>query len=192
MFITSQQDVGVRPELESMTTYQPGESLMAFSARTGIPIHCIIKLNSNESPYGPVPSAIEALGDYKNYNNYPDNDATILRAALSDYTGLGSSHIVLSHGSNELINLLWHIFLAVGDTIICCPPTFSLYTSVTTLCGAYVLEVPRTPDYEVDVDSIIAALTPETKMIILCSPNNPTGNPIAEADLLALLDTVRH
>src|SRR6266513_3677582 len=191
MFITSQQEVDVRPKLENMTIYQPGESLIAFSARTGIPIHSIIKLNSNESPYGPVPSAIEALGDYKNYNNYPDNDATILRAALSDYTGLGSSHIVLSHGSNELINLLWHIFLSVGDTIIYCPPTFSLYTSITSFCGASVIEVPRTSEFEIDVEDVLAALTPSTKLIVICSPNNPTGNPIAESDVLALLESGR-
>jgi len=136
MYTISQHNVSVRPELESMTEYLPGESLVAFSTRTGIPINCILKLNSNESPYGPVPSVIKALGDCKSYNNYPDNDATVLRAALSNYTGLEGSHIVLSHGSNELINLLWHIFLSVGDNIVCCPPTFSLYTSITSLCGA--------------------------------------------------------
>jgi len=91
----------------------------------------------------------------------------------------------------EVISLLWHIFLAAGDNIICCPPTFSLYTSVTTLCGAYILEVPRSIDYEVDVEGILEALTPETKMIVLCSPNNPTGNPVAEADVLTLLETGR-
>jgi histidinol-phosphate aminotransferase len=191
MFTTSQQDVSVRPELESMTAYLPGESLVAFSARTGIPVHRITKLNSNESPYGPVPSAIEALGDCKNYNNYPDTDATILRAAISDYTGLERSHIVLSHGSNELINLLWHIFLAVGDTITCCPPTFSLYSTVTSFCGASVIEVPRTSEFEVNVVDVLAALTPTTKLIVICSPNNPTGNPIAESDVLALLESGR-
>jgi len=191
MYTISQHDVSVRPELESMTAYLPGESLVAFSTRTGIPIQHIIKLNSNESPYGPVPSAIEALGDCKNYNNYPDSDATILRAALSEYTGLEGCHIVLSHGSNELINLLWHIFLSVGDTIICCPPTFSLYTSITSFCGASVIEVPRTSEFEIDVERVLAALTASTKLIVICSPNNPTGNPIAESDVLALLESGR-
>jgi histidinol-phosphate aminotransferase len=191
MYMTSQLDVSVRPELESMSAYLPGESLVAFSARTGIPIHRIIKLNSNESPYGPVPSVIEALGNCKNYNNYPDSDATTLRAALSDYTGLDGSHIVLSHGSNELINLLWHIFLSVGDTILCCTPTFSLYTTVTSFCGASVIEVPRASDFEINVKEVLAALTPSTKLIVICSPNNPTGNPIAEADVLALLESGR-
>jgi histidinol-phosphate aminotransferase len=183
--------VHVRPELDRMAEYIPGESLEAFSARTGIPVDRLIKLNSNESPYGPAPAVLQALGDHRSYNTYPDTNATALRTALSEYTGLDSRYIVLSHGSNELINLLWHIFLSVGDTIICCPPTFSLYTFITTLCGAYVVEVPRTPDYEIDVPAILAALTPETKLIVLCSPNNPTGNPASEEDILTLLETGR-
>ncbi|MBE3559874.1 MAG: histidinol-phosphate transaminase [Ktedonobacteraceae bacterium] len=183
--------VSARPELDRMAEYTPGESLEAFSVRTGIPVDQLIKLNSNESPYGPVPSVLAALGNYGSYNYYPDTDSTALREALSTYTGVDSRFILVSHGSNELINLLWHIFLSVGDNIICCPPTFSLYTSITTFCGAYVLEVPRTDDYEIDVEGILAALTPETKIIVLCSPNNPTGNPVAEEDVLALLATGR-
>jgi histidinol-phosphate aminotransferase len=91
----------------------------------------------------------------------------------------------------ELINVLWHLFLSVGDNIIGCPPTYSLYTTIATFCGAYVLEVPRTEDFEIDVEAILATLTPETKIVVLCSPNNPTGNPVCEEDVLALLDTGR-
>ncbi len=191
MSISSTRPVHVRPELDRMASYIPGESLETFSARTGIPIQDLIKLNSNESPYGPPPQVLKALSNHENYNNYPDTDSTLLKRALSEYAGVDDCHIVVSHGSNELINLLWHIFLSVGDTIICCPPTFSLYTFITTFCGAYVLEVPRTLDYEVDVAGVLAALTPETKMIVLCSPNNPTGNPICEEDVLLLLETGR-
>jgi histidinol-phosphate aminotransferase len=75
-----------------------------------------------------IPAA-EAEGFPAGFDNiYPDSDAAIFRAALSKYTGLDGSHIILSHGSNELINLLWHIYLSVGDSILCCPPTFSLYS----------------------------------------------------------------
>ncbi|HVB24327.1 MAG TPA: histidinol-phosphate transaminase [Ktedonobacteraceae bacterium] len=183
--------VSVRPELERMAEYIPGESLESFSMRTGIPVNSLIKLNSNESPYGPAPSVLRALSDHTWYNNYPDTNSTLLKATLAEYTGLDERYIVLGHGSMEVISLLWHTFLSVGDNIICCPPTFSLYTSVSTLCGAYVLEVPRTPDYEIDVDAVIEAITPETKMIVLCSPNNPTGNPVSTADVLTLLDTGR-
>src|SRR5438034_881674 len=185
------RNVHVRPELDRMAEYIPGESPEAFSIRTGIAVDCLIKLNSNESPYGPSPSVLSALSDHRWYNNYPDTNATALRGALSAYTGLDARFIVLGHGSMELISLLWHIFLAVGDNIICCPPTYSFYTPVATLCGTDVLEVPRTCNYDVDVDSILAALTPETKIIILCSPNNPTGNPVSEANVLALLETGR-
>ncbi len=91
----------VRPELERLAEYLPGESLEAFTTRTGIPVDRLIKLNSNESPYGPLPSVKKALGDYRNYNCYPDTAATALRTALSAYTELDSCHIVLSHGSME-------------------------------------------------------------------------------------------
>ena len=191
MYTFSSRIVSVRPELERMAEYVPGKSLESFSGRTGIPVESLIKLNSNESPYGPAPAVLRALSDHNWYNNYPDTNSTMLKAALSAYTGLDERYIVVGHGSMEIIGLLWHTFLSVGDNIICCPPTFSLYTSVSTLCGAYVLEVPRTADYEIDVDAVLAAITPETKMIILCSPNNPTGNPVMEADVLTLLDTGR-
>lgn len=183
--------VCARPELDQMAEYIPGESLEAFCTRTGFPIHALIKLNSNESPYGPAPQVLQALGDHNNYNNYPDTDSNALRQALAAYTGVDSRFIVVSHGSNELMNLLWHIFLARGDNIICCPPTFSLYEALTTFCGAHILEAPRTEDYEVDVEAILKTLTPQTKLIVLCSPNNPTGNLIAEEDVLALLETGR-
>jgi histidinol-phosphate aminotransferase len=183
--------VQVRPEINRIAPYVPGESLEAFTLRTGIPAERLIKLNSNENPYGPIPPVLAALGNHLNYNHYPDTDSTALRRALASFTGLDERFIVLSHGSNELINLLWHVFLSVGDNIICCPPTFTLYTTVTTLCGAYVVEVPRTEHYELDVDAILTSLTPETRLIVLCSPNNPTGNLVAPEDILRLLETGR-
>nr|BBH89995.1 histidinol-phosphate aminotransferase [Thermosporothrix sp. COM3] len=191
MYTYSPRLVSVRPELDRLAEYVPGESLEAFSTRTNIPIQEIIKLNSNESPYEPVPEVLAALANYKQFNLYPDTDSAALRQALEQYTGVEKRHIVVQHGSMELINLLWHLFLSPGDNIICCPPTFSLYKSVTTFCGAHVVEVPRNPDFSLNVEAIKAAITPQTKLIILCSPNNPTGNPIRQEDLFALLDTGR-
>jgi histidinol-phosphate aminotransferase len=191
MQASSPYTVHVRPELDCMPEYVPGESPEAFHMRTGIPIDKLIKLNSNESPYGPSPAVLAALRKFGWYNNYPDANATALRAELSFYTGLDERFIVLGHGSMELISLLWQIFLSKGDTILCCPPTFSLYATETTLCGASVQEVARLPGYALDVPGVLAALTPRTKLIVLCSPNNPTGNPIDEGDLLALLESGR-
>jgi histidinol-phosphate aminotransferase len=183
--------IPVRPELERVASYEPGESLDAFSARTGIPVERLIKLNSNESPYGPSPRVLAALGSYTRYNYYPDPAAPVLRQALAEYTGVPVEHIFLSNGSNELIQLLWRVFLGPGQSVALCPPTFSLYATATTLCDSTVLTVPRRPDYTLDLEAIKAALLPETRIIILCSPNNPTGNPVPLADIEALLETER-
>jgi len=107
MQISSPRIVHVRPELDRMAEYVPGESLEAFSKRTGIAIHDLVKLNSNESPYGPAPAVLRALYAHSWYNNYPDTNAIALRTALSAYTGLDGKYILLCHGSMEVISLLW-------------------------------------------------------------------------------------
>lgn len=183
--------VQVRPEIARVEEYVPGESLEAFSARTGVPMERLIKLNSNESPYPPSPRVSEALGCFTQYNLYPDPDGRALIADLATYTGIGSEHIILSSGSNELITQLWRAFLGPGESVITCSPTFSLYTTATTLANADLIAVPRRADYEIDVPGILAALRDDTKLIVLCSPNNPTGNLVAQADIEALLATGR-
>jgi histidinol-phosphate aminotransferase len=183
--------VQVRPELANIEAYIPGESLDAFSARTGVPEARLIKLNSNESPYGPSPRALAALSDFTRYNYYPDPEGMQLRAALSEYTGVDAAHLVVANGSMEVIRLLWQAFLAPGDSIVTCPPTFSLYTTASTLCGSETLAAPRGPDYGIDVEAIVAALRPSTKLIVLCSPNNPTGNLVSREAILTLLETGR-
>ena len=80
MYMYSPRLAQVRPEIDRMAEYIPGESLETFSARTSIPIQQVVKLNSNESPYGPAPEVLRALGDHTNYNNYPDTDSKALRA----------------------------------------------------------------------------------------------------------------
>jgi histidinol-phosphate aminotransferase len=181
----------VRPELERVAPYEPGESLDAFSARIGIPVERLIKLNSNESPYGPSPRVLAALGNYTHYNLYPDPEAPVLRGALERYTGVPKEHIFLSNGSNELIHLLWQVFLNPGDSVLLCPPTFSLYATTTSICGGALVAAPRRPDWSVDPEAIQAALRPDTRIIILCSPNNQTGNLVSVADIEAVLKTGR-
>ncbi|GLV56778.1 histidinol-phosphate aminotransferase [Dictyobacter sp. S3.2.2.5] len=178
-----------QPDIDHLLPYTPGESLQTFSQRTGIPANNVIKLNANESPYGPVPSALQMLRDHAWYNQYPDVQAQSLTEAISRYTGLEGAHIVLGHGSMEVIRLLWSLFLSPGDEIITCSPTFSLYTSATRERKAYLRNIPRRADYSIDLAAVLAELTPAARMIVLCSPNNPTGNPLPEDDLLTLLKT---
>jgi histidinol-phosphate aminotransferase len=181
----------VRPEIERLAPYVGGESLDAFSARTGIPVERLIKLNSNENPYGPSPRVQAALGDYARYHRYPDPTSPALRAALAAYTGAPAETIFLSNGSNELIQLLWRVFLGPGESVALCPPTFTLYTTVTALCAGEVVEVPRAADGGVDAQAVRAALRPQTRVIMLCSPNNPTGEWMPLEIVEDLLDTGR-
>src|SRR2546430_15102420 len=116
----SMRHTSVRPELDCIVEYIPGESLEAFSGRTGIPLHQLVKLNSNESPYPPMPEVLKALSDYSNYNMYPDTNSAALRSALSSYADLDPKFIVVGHGSSELVFLLWHIFLSAVDKIYFC------------------------------------------------------------------------
>ena len=101
----------VHSALDRLMAYLPAESLEACSARTGMPVERLIKLNSNENPYGAVPAVMEALGSYRAYHHYPDTQATALLDQLSDYTGLERSSIVLGHGSIDLIHRIWCIYL---------------------------------------------------------------------------------
>jgi histidinol-phosphate aminotransferase len=181
----------VRPELGQVAPYIAGESLEACSARTGIPLERLIKLNSNESPYGPSPRVLAALGNYSRYHRYPDPAGSPLRAALAEYTGVPAETIFLSSGSNELIQLLWRVFIGPGDSVALCPPTFSLYTTVTTLCSGRVVAAVRGADGGVDAQAVRAALRPETRIIMLCSPNNPTGELVPQATVEDLLETGR-
>ncbi len=181
--------LSVRPELDRVAAYEPGESLEAFSARVGIPVERLVKLNSNENPYGPSPRVMAALGNYTKYHLYPDVAAPALRAALEAYTGVPKDYLVLTNGSNDLIHLLFQVFLNPGDGVLLCPPTFGLYDTAATILGGVVTRVPRGPDFSVDVAAIQAALRPETRLIVLCSPNNPTGNAMSVEDIEALLHT---
>ncbi len=183
--------IEVRPEIARVEAYVPGESLDAFSARTGVPMDRLIKLNSNESPYPPSPRVARALGNFPGYNLYPDPDATALNAALAGYVGVDPKHIISSNGSNELINVLWHAFLGPGDSVVTSPPTFSLYTTATTLAGGEIVMAPRRENFDLDVSAVIAALREDTKLIMVCSPNNPTGNYVPRRDIVTLLDTGR-
>ncbi|HEX6817158.1 MAG TPA: histidinol-phosphate transaminase [Ktedonobacterales bacterium] len=186
-----QNRVPIRPEIARVEAYVPGESLDAFSARTGVPRDRLIKLNSNESPYPPSPRVSRALGDHTAYNLYPDPDGHELIAAIAGYMGVDPCHLVLANGSNELITQLWRVFIGAGESVVTCSPTFSLYTTATTLAGGTLINVPRGDDYALDVDGILAALHDDTRLIVVCSPNNPTGNLASPEEVDALLASGR-
>jgi len=179
----------LRPEIADMEEYVPIQPFEVLSQRLGLPAERIVKLDANENPYGPLPVVAEALAEYPYYHIYPDPQQTELRAALSNFVGVPAEHILPSHGADELLDYLCRLFLQPGDAIINCPPTFGMYSFDAGLAGATVLEAWRNPDYSLNIDEIerTVALTDQSKILFLTSPNNPSGNWLPDEELRRLL-----
>ena len=177
------------PHLRQLRPYEGVDPPEVVAQKAGIPPEKAIRLNGNENPYGPSPKVAEALGNFRHYNHYPDPEQRRLREALSDYLGVSPDQIVAGNGSDEVIDMLLRMFLGPGENIVVPAPTFGMYAFAAEVCGGKVIAVPRDEDFEIDLEAIKLAVSPETKGIFIASPNNPTGNIATEAQIRELLDT---
>lgn len=178
----------IRADIETMEAYTPILPFEVLSEQLGYPPDRIIKLDANENPYGPSPRVYAALAKERFYHIYPDPESRALRAKLSEYVGVDAGMILAGSGADELIDLLMRLCLEPGDRIINCPPTFGMYSFDAGVQGGQVVNVPRLPDFSLDVAAIeTAAQEPNTKIVFLTSPNNPSGNLLPDADLERLL-----
>ncbi len=166
-----------------------------LAVRLGLSLERIIKLDANESPWGPSPSArvaLRALAEADGatlgaVGRYPIASATALREALSGYTGVAADGIVVGNGSDEIIQLLADALLEPGDEVIVSEPTFSVYALIARRRGALIVAVARDADWRTPTDALLAAMTPRTRRVFLCAPNNPSGTPLDRATLDAAL-----
>lgn len=179
----------VRESIEELTPYHPVESPESLSARLSMPLDMILKLDSNENPYGASISVQEALGSFDRYHFYPDAQATSLRERLAIYCGVRASSIMVGNGSDELIDLTLLSILDPGDEIIIPEPTFGVYRARTELFRGVPMIVPRTQSFDLDIPAMLDAITPRTKAMFLTSPNNPTGNLTPSSEVVQLLET---
>jgi histidinol-phosphate aminotransferase len=159
-----------RPELRGIRPYVPG----AYEPGC-------IRLNANESPW-------RAPGDdsERGLNVYPPPRPTVLQEKLADYYGIERRQILVTRGSSEAIDVLIRGFCAAGrDKILICPPTFDMYRLYAGIQNAGVVRVPLDTerDFALDTDKIVAALDASVKLVFICSPNNPTGQSMARADI---------
>lgn len=179
----------IRSDIADMAPYTPIVPFDVLSQRLGIPAEDIIKLDANENPYGPSPHIYSALADETYYHIYPDPDSTSLREALSQYTGIDSTHIVAGQGADELIDLVIRLFITPGDAVINCPPTFGMYRFDTELNGGEIIDVERKADFSLDTEEVvkIATNSKNTKILFITSPNNPDGSILSDACLRLLL-----
>jgi histidinol-phosphate aminotransferase len=148
----------------------------------------IIRMMSNENPLPPSASVIAAITDMaKNGNLYPDSGPK-LRKILGEKAGLTEKNVILGNGSTDVINFMLETFVAPGDEVLISVPTFPMYETRTRVNGGTPVLIPMRPDLYWDIPAMLAAVTEKTKLIFVCTPNNPTGNNLAEADLRCLLD----
>jgi len=178
----------IRSDLVNFGSYSPSTSPETLLGKIGVPLENIIKLDANENPYGCSPRVNQALATYPALNIYPDSGQAELRKLLQQYTGVGAQHIVASAGSDQLIDLLLRLFVESGDEVIDCIPTFAMFRFYIDLCRGIPVEVPRDESFAVRVDAVKAAITDKTKLILLATPNNPTGTIVPKKDILEILD----
>ena len=174
--------------VQNLPAYIPGESIESLAARLGRKPESIIKLDANENNYGTSPAVHQALSALIGIHRYPDASQRDLRAALSIYTGIPAEYLLAGNGSDDLLSLTAQVLLQSGDSILLCPPTFSLYAFYARLKNCTVINVPRNADFSLDVDGIISAVQAHSpKILYIDSPGNPAGIRIPTADIEKLL-----
>ncbi len=179
----------VRPDIAEMEPYIPIVPFEVLSARLGRAPEEIVKLDANENPYGPSPKALEALRNGRFFHIYPDPESNELRDALSSYVQMPKARLLAGMGADELIDLVLRVVLSPDDVVIDCPPSFGMYPFSTAVNGGRYVQVWRKEDFSLDVDAIETAVAkhPTAKVLFICSPNNPDGSTINDADLRRLL-----
>jgi len=182
----------LNPSVSNVPEYIPGKTTSQIAAEYGLDPTSVIKLNANENPFGPSPKVVKAIAEAANTASlYPTADASNLRAALTKYTGFPVDNIVAAGpGMDSLIDALNKLFIREGDEVILPAPTFTYYGISAAGLGGVPVYAGLKADYAVDIDKILKAVTERTKIIFLCSPNNPTGNVIAAADVRRLAEQV--
>jgi histidinol-phosphate aminotransferase len=148
----------------------------------------IIRMMSNENLLGPSKAILDAILEAARLGNLYPGSGPQLRKRLGEAAGLTADHVVLGNGSTDVINFVAHTFISPDDEAIISVPTFPMYEARVRVAGGKVVSVPMTHDFYWDIEGILKAATPKTKLIFICSPNNPTGNQITEPDLLRILE----
>ncbi|TQF04187.1 histidinol-phosphate transaminase [Kitasatospora acidiphila] len=178
---TADQGPRLRPSLDGIPSYKPGKPAGADA----------FKLSSNENPYEPLPGVLEAaVAAAGAINRYPDMAATELTEELAKRFDVPAEHIALGTGSVSVAQSLVLSTAGPGDEVIFAWRSFEAYPIITQVAGATPVQVPLTADEAHDLDAMLAAITPHTRLIFVCNPNNPTGVAIRRAELERFMDAV--
>ncbi|MDX1435489.1 MAG: histidinol-phosphate transaminase [Anaerolineales bacterium] len=148
----------------------------------------LTRLMSNENPFPPSERVIQAIVEAAHLGNLYPGTGPELRTRLGAMVGLGPENIVIGNGSTDIVNIVLETFVPPEHEVIIPTPTFSMYGTRARIKGGVPVQIPMTKDFYWDIAAISEAVSPRTRLIFICSPNNPTGNQIAVEDLLSILD----
>ncbi len=172
-----------QPGIMDIALYQGGQSHVAGVSR-------VIKLSSNENPFGPSPKAIEAVRDSAaTLNRYPSTDHASLRAAIGTRHQLDPARIICGVGSDEVLQFIAQAYAGPGDEVIYTEHGFSMYPIIARMAGATPVMVPE-KDRCVDVDNILAVVNDKTRIVFVTNPGNPTSTMIGPAELTRLAEAL--
>lgn len=174
----------LRAALDAIPAYKPGKS-----SASGDQI--VYKISSNENPYPPLPGVVEAVADAATrINRYPDAAAVQLSQVLADRLNVTTDELSFATGSSGLLFALHDIACEPGDEVVFAWRSFEMYPIVTALSGADAVKVPLADDGRHDLKAMAAAVTDKTRLVIVCSPNNPTGAVVHDDELREFLAVV--
>lgn len=173
--------VRLRPEIAAVAPYRQGRPAAPDA----------FKLSSNENPFPPLPAVVDAIAQAATtINRYPDSSAAGLRARLAERFGVTERQVHIGPGSVSVLAELVTAAAAPGDEIVFAWRSFEMYPLLAATSGATPVAVPNTADHRHDLDAMAAAITDRTRVVIVCSPNNPTGTAIDEAEFEAFMARV--
>ncbi len=176
----------LRKGVSSLHAYVPGRSIEDVAAEYGLGE--VVKLAGNENALGPTPGAVDAIrGVLDGLHRYPDGGAKALVGRLAQKLGVAPSRVFMGNGGDDVLSVLSRTFLNDGDEVVIPRPTFSPYAHVSRVMGARVVFSPLR-DMKIDLDDVFARISGRTKIVFLCSPNNPTGGILTEDELVSFLE----
>jgi histidinol-phosphate aminotransferase len=176
--------------LRDLGLYEPGKPIEETARECGLRCEEIVKLASNENPLGPSPQVRAAMAAaIAGANFYPDGGGFYLCQTLAKKLDVAPENIVLGNGSNEIIEFIGHSFLRPGTEMLTSENAFVAYRLVASLFAAQTVTVPDR-DHRFDLEAILAAITPRTRLIFIANPNNPTGTLVAQDAINAFMARV--
>jgi histidinol-phosphate aminotransferase len=175
----------VPERIRALASYVPGKPIQQAEAESGLKM---IKLGSNENPFGPSPIALRAMdAAVKSVHLYPDNDSVALRERLALHHGIPANQVIVGAGSSNLLDIIARTLLAPGLNAVTSERTFIVYPIITRSAGAELRQVPTRND-GFDLDAISDAIDSETRLVFIANPNNPTGTMIPAREMDRFLD----